>query len=68
MKRAFGLKRHTLLGLYGHLESVGPLPVLHDPTGQLVHQLGATVADDVIHVLFQQVLRVQRVANPGEQR
>ena len=39
---------------------------MHDPPGVLVDQLDASVAHDVVHIVPQQDVRVQRAVNRGQ--
>ena len=56
-----------LLGLQGRLQAVRPVPVLHDAAGELVHDLDAALAHEVVDVAPQQDARVQRAVELGQE-
>ena len=62
-----GAAPHPLLGLDGGLEAVGPMPLVHDPAGELVDDLDAAVADDVIDVALEQELGVEGAVDRGQE-
>ena len=57
----------AFLGLQRRLQAVRPVAVLHDAAGELVHDLDAPVADEVVDVAAQQGACVQRAVELGEE-
>jgi len=58
---------HALLGLEGHVQALGPLPVPHHAPRVLVDDLDPIVADDVVAVPLEQRAGVKRAVQRREQ-
>ena len=59
---ALGGEAQALLGLDRGVEPVGPVPLVGDAAGRLVHELDLLPPHDVVDVALQEVLGVERVA------
>ena len=57
-----------LLRLERGLQAVRPVAVLHHAAGELVHELDAAVAHDVVDVAVQQGAGVERAVELGQER
>ena len=64
---AVGLPLDAFLRLERRLQTIGPVTIGDDPAGELVDDLDAAVAHDVVDVAPQQHLRVQRAIELGQQ-
>ena len=64
---ALGAAADALLGFDGGLEAVGPMALVHDPAGELVDDLDAAVADDVVDVPREEGLGVEGAVDGGQE-
>jgi len=55
------LDADALLGLDCLVEALRPAAAFHDPAGELVDDLHLAVLDDVVDVLLEERLRLQRL-------
>ena len=64
---ALGAAADALLGFDGRLEAVGPMALVHDPAGELVDDLDAAGADDVVDVPLEKGLGVEGAVGGGQE-
>ncbi len=62
------LQRQTFLRLDGRMQTGRPAPILRDAALELIDGLDGAVFHQIIDVAPQQLVRVQRILNGGEQR
>ena len=57
---------HTFFRFDRALQAIGPEPILRDAARQLVDQLDAIVANDVVDIALEERSSVQRVVHIGQ--